>query len=147
MSFPELNVNILHNIKHTMASETIEIELTSRTPHSSTADIQPHHSGSIDSVEANNSNETNAGFSLPPTDGGKDAWLFLLSCFMMEALIWGMRFLDAETHKTSANASSGFPATYGVFQEYYSTHEPFIGSSNIAVVGTCAMVREPSSDA
>jgi len=79
-----------------MASETTELELTSRTPHSSTADIQPHHSGTIDSVEANNNIETNAGFSLPPTDGGKDAWLFLLSCFMLEALIWGMCFIDTK---------------------------------------------------
>jgi hypothetical protein len=29
------------------------------------------------------------GFSLPPTDGGKDAWLCLLACFMLEAMIWG----------------------------------------------------------
>ena len=29
------------------------------------------------------------GHSLPPTDGGKDAWLFLFSCFMLEAMIWG----------------------------------------------------------
>lgn len=28
-------------------------------------------------------------FSLPQADGGKDAWLFLASCFMVEALIWG----------------------------------------------------------
>jgi hypothetical protein len=26
---------------------------------------------------------------LPPMDGGKDAWLFLAACFMIEALIWG----------------------------------------------------------
>lgn len=32
----------------------------------------------------------NLGFSLPPTDGGKDAWLFLFACFMLEGLIWGM---------------------------------------------------------
>jgi len=30
------------------------------------------------------------GHSLPPTDGGKDAWLFLFSCFMLEAMIWGV---------------------------------------------------------
>lgn len=29
-------------------------------------------------------------FSLPPVDRGKDAWLFLAACFVMEALIWGM---------------------------------------------------------
>lgn len=28
-------------------------------------------------------------FSLPEADGGRDAWLFLAGCFMVEALIWG----------------------------------------------------------
>ena len=28
-------------------------------------------------------------FSLPPVDGGKDAWLFLAACFMIEGLVWG----------------------------------------------------------
>lgn len=27
---------------------------------------------------------------LPPVDGGKDAWLFLAACFLIEALIWGI---------------------------------------------------------
>lgn len=27
--------------------------------------------------------------SLPPMDGGKEAWLFLISCFMIECLVWG----------------------------------------------------------
>ncbi|KAJ4360058.1 uncharacterized protein N0V89_000617 [Didymosphaeria variabile] len=65
--------------------------------------------------------ELEGGFSLPPTDGGKHAWLLLFACFMLEGMIWG------------------FGSSYGVFQEYYSTHEPFAGSSNIAVVGACAM--------
>lgn len=30
------------------------------------------------------------GIQLPPMDGGKDAWLFLAACFVIEALIWGM---------------------------------------------------------
>ena len=29
-------------------------------------------------------------FSLPPTDRGKDAWLVLAACSMLEALIWGL---------------------------------------------------------
>jgi hypothetical protein len=58
----------------------------------------------------------------PPADGGKDAWLFLAACFMMEALVWG------------------FPFTFGLFQEYYSSHEPFASQGNTAVIGTCAMV-------
>jgi hypothetical protein len=28
-------------------------------------------------------------FSLPPADGGKDAWFFLAACFVVEALVWG----------------------------------------------------------
>lgn len=28
-------------------------------------------------------------FSLPPVDRGKDAWLFLAACFVLEALVWG----------------------------------------------------------
>lgn len=28
-------------------------------------------------------------FSLPPADGGKDAWLFLAASFVVEALVWG----------------------------------------------------------
>jgi hypothetical protein len=27
--------------------------------------------------------------SLPPVDSGKDAYLFLAACFMIEALVWG----------------------------------------------------------
>ena len=32
---------------------------------------------------------SNEGFSLSPTDGGKEAWLCLFACFILEALIWG----------------------------------------------------------
>ena len=27
--------------------------------------------------------------ALPTVDGGKDAWLFLAACFVVEALVWG----------------------------------------------------------
>jgi hypothetical protein len=30
---------------------------------------------------------------LPRVDGGKDAWLFLVGCFVFEALVWG-KILD-----------------------------------------------------
>jgi hypothetical protein len=98
-----------------MASHgSTEVVLTSYAQQPSTRasrDIEPLHDHA-------NSDE---GFSLPPTDGGKDAWLCLFACFMLEAMIWG------------------FPASYGIFQEYYTTND-FAGSSNIAVVGACAMV-------
>lgn len=35
-------------------------------------------------------------FSLPPVDGGKDAWLFLAACCLVEALIWGMYTLHSD---------------------------------------------------
>lgn len=35
--------------------------------------------------------------------------------------------------------TKGFPFSFGVFQDYYTTTPPFAGSSNIAVIGTCAM--------
>ncbi|KAK8126698.1 uncharacterized protein PG998_002457 [Apiospora kogelbergensis] len=60
-------------------------------------------------------------FSLPPVDTGKDAWLFLAACWAVEALVWGFGF------------------SFGVFQDYYSTHEPFGGSGNIASIGTSTM--------
>jgi hypothetical protein len=30
---------------------------------------------------------------LPRADGGRDAWLFLVGCFVFEALVWGILFL------------------------------------------------------
>ncbi|KAM0476997.1 hypothetical protein ACHAPX_005955 [Trichoderma viride] len=60
------------------------------------------------------------GLSIPAPDTSRDAWLFLAACFMMEAMVWG------------------FPFAFGIFQDYYRTHEPFEGSSNTAIIGTCA---------
>ncbi|KAJ4294561.1 hypothetical protein N0V90_008252 [Kalmusia sp. IMI 367209] len=56
--------------------------------------------------------------SLPPVDTGKEAWLFLAACWGVEAVTFGFGF------------------SFGVFQDYYSTHEPFAGSGSIAAIGT-----------
>ncbi|KAJ4266254.1 hypothetical protein NW762_004237 [Fusarium torreyae] len=61
---------------------------------------------------------TDAEFSLPPVDGGRKAWLFLAACWVVEAVTFGFGF------------------SFGVFQEYYSHHEPFSGSNSIAAIGT-----------
>ncbi|CAI7592211.1 unnamed protein product [Penicillium palitans] len=61
------------------------------------------------------------GEKLPPVDRGVQAWLFLMASAMLESLVWGYAF------------------AFGIFQDYYSTHEPFQGSGNIAIIGTCAM--------
>ncbi|KAL9488282.1 hypothetical protein ACSS6W_000559 [Trichoderma asperelloides] len=65
--------------------------------------------------------ESEHGVSLPPVDTGRDAMLFLAACIIIECLVWG------------------FPFAFGIFQNYYSTHAPFMGSPNIAAIGTTAM--------
>lgn len=65
----------------------------------------------------------NERVSLPKADGGRKAWLFLAGCFFIEALTWG------------------FPFSFGILQEYYSTPAPFSKEpSGIAIVGTSAIV-------
>nr|OQO32068.1 hypothetical protein B0A51_00606 [Rachicladosporium sp. CCFEE 5018] len=59
--------------------------------------------------------------SLPRADGGKQAWLALAGCFTLEMLVWG------------------FPYAFGVFQDFYLTHEPFSSSpTGIAAIATTA---------
>ncbi|KAF2833465.1 MFS general substrate transporter [Ophiobolus disseminans] len=60
-------------------------------------------------------------FKLPPTDGGKDAWRCLAAGFCMEVIVWG------------------FPWSYGIFQDYYSSSPPFAGSSGVSIIGTSAI--------
>ncbi|GKZ97509.1 hypothetical protein AnigIFM59636_000895 [Aspergillus niger] len=62
------------------------------------------------------------GFSLPPVDKGKDAWLCLVGAFLLEMTVWG------------------FPFSFGVFQDYYTTTEPFAQyASRVSLVGSCSM--------
>jgi hypothetical protein len=45
--------------------------------------------GDTTGPDNNVSNPTQHEFSLPTTDSGKDAWLFLAACWAVEALVWG----------------------------------------------------------
>ena len=84
--------------------------------------LDSRSSGDEDPSHHWNDDRAAAGSTLPPADGGKDAWLFLAGSFVIETLTWG------------------FALAFGVLQEYYSTHEPFAESKNIATVGTTASV-------
>lgn len=42
---------------------------------------------------------------------------------------------------TDSSNEIGFPFAFGIFQDYYRTHEPFEGSSKTAIIGTCATVN------
>lgn len=71
-----------------------ELELARYTQHGS--------AGELESFQNRPADEANASSSLPPTDGGKDAWLFLFACFMMEALVWGAWTRCSTAHLTAA---------------------------------------------
>lgn len=114
---------------------TISLEaLTAETP-------QPRTRDTTRPDEPGDAFESGQGplheFSLPPVDTGKDAWLFLAACFVIEALVWGEHRLSASQRVSHANSMTGFPFSFGIFQKYYSSHEPFMGSGNIAIIGTC----------
>ncbi|RPD61848.1 MFS general substrate transporter [Lentinus tigrinus ALCF2SS1-7] len=63
---------------------------------------------------------------LAPIDGGIRAWTFCGCSFVLEMFIWGFCF------------------SYGIFQDYYTTHPPFntASSISIAAVGTIAMALQ-----
>lgn len=104
-------------------------------------DIQLRLRSEEQCLNSNQDHDHEQNQQLPPMDGGKDAWLFLAACFMIEALIWGkFQHLTQSGTSSRPNSCPGFSFAYGIFQDYYSTHEPFQGSSNIAIIGTCTMV-------
>jgi hypothetical protein len=53
--------------------------------------------------------------NLPPMDRGRQAWLFCLSASVLEMIIWGYGF------------------SFGVFQDWYTSHPPFQSQSPIAI--------------
>ncbi|KAI9067649.1 MFS general substrate transporter [Trametes sanguinea] len=59
-------------------------------------------------------------------DRGIRAWTFCFSGFLLEMMIWGLCF------------------SYGIFQDYYTTHPPFSSSSGVAIasVGTIAIALQ-----
>lgn len=62
------------------------LTLSGEPAHRSTYEIELLEHGPEGSFEPNLDRE----FSLPPVDGGKDAWLCLLGGFFLEVAAWGM---------------------------------------------------------
>lgn len=104
------------------ASKSLSTELHAYGAHADTTSPTEPNGGVAGGDGLPENENAHPEFSLPPVDGGRDAWLFLAASFMIEGLVWGFSF------------------SFGIFQEYYSTHEPFAGQSNIALTGTCVMV-------
>ncbi|PNP39784.1 hypothetical protein TGAMA5MH_08303 [Trichoderma gamsii] len=87
------------------------------------ADALNHDDQELDALGAGSEPQApSAEFSLPPVDTGAAAWLFLAACWGVEALTFGFGF------------------SFGVFQDYYSSHMPFAGSGGIAAIGTTTTV-------
>ncbi|KAJ3932165.1 MAG: MFS general substrate transporter [Lentinula lateritia] len=78
-----------------------------------------------DTTNSSNSNseERFNVLELPPVDEGSKAWLFCASACALETFIWGWN------------------NSYGIFQEFYSTHTPFESSSlvSISAIGTASL--------
>ncbi|KAK5709427.1 hypothetical protein LTR17_019778 [Elasticomyces elasticus] len=78
-------------------------------------------SGSAQATTINSAIEEDvAGRSLARHDGGLAAWRMLFTAFVFEALLWG------------------FPLSFGVFQDYYSSLPEFRDSRYTSVIGTTA---------
>lgn len=63
------------------------VELIERT-----GDVDHGYSSPVMDSTALESSSEQHEFSLPPADTGKDAWLFLATCFLVEAVVWGMSY-------------------------------------------------------
>jgi hypothetical protein len=73
------------------SAATSEIALTrlEPLPPPSLSDTPITISGVSAENDSNQDDQHLQEFSLPPVDGGKDAWLCLAGCFFIEALVWG----------------------------------------------------------
>ncbi|KAG7446619.1 MFS general substrate transporter [Guyanagaster necrorhizus] len=92
--------------------EIIELEDFRPTPSTSQSNFTQ------DSAEHTDNAPLNAT-SLPPMDHGFDAWAYLVSAWLVELLVWS------------------YPFSYGVFLNYYASHEFKDSSSTLlALVGS-----------
>lgn len=84
------------------------------------SELSEHQQSNEDRTHDIEQSPTNETTSLPPLDGGVAAWRLLIAAFIFEALLWG------------------FPLSFGVFQDYYSSIPEFRDNPYISIVGTTA---------
>lgn len=51
--------------------------------------ISSDHPSRLETTHPTEEHQNRHEFSLPQADSGRDAWLFLAACFVVEALVWG----------------------------------------------------------
>ena len=79
--------------------------------------------------------------ALPPMDRGKEAWLVLAGCTLIQIPVWGTK-PSVELVRKCTHLLAGYSIAFGVFQEYYGSHPDQLkgDSSNVAVIGTTMTV-------
>jgi hypothetical protein len=78
--------------------------------------------------------------TLPPADGGRSAFQFLLGAFMIEAILWGGLASIVFPSGPLLTVVQGFPLAFGVSQTYYSKNPKFQDSRYVSVTGTLTIV-------
>ncbi|KAI0072295.1 MFS general substrate transporter [Panus rudis PR-1116 ss-1] len=103
-------------------AESYELMTTGYEQNTAQSSAMTSRAQSVQAPEESNANLIHEQ-SLPPIDEGWRAWTFCFSAFALESIVWGFGF------------------TYGIFQDYYTSHPPFNKSSPIAIsaVGTTAL--------
>ena len=66
----------------------------------------------------------------------------VVSCSRVLSGVFGILhcFASVSSEVTANRSISGLPYSYGVFQKYYSDHEPFSSQTGIAAIGTSGLV-------
>lgn len=120
---------------HRVAASTSDLERVDHHPSRSTSSSKNGHPLAQDSASIQ-SNTTQEALSyvyppssiqferemepLPPVDRGKSAYLFLLSAFVVETVVWGV------------------PSSYGVFLNYYQVQG--VGDGDLSGAGLLPLV-------
>jgi hypothetical protein len=91
---PSLNHSFLCclSLKSTFPSEIslgMGVDDRTRDIELSTIAVRNENDQDLETLNVFGRAEDGEVFSLPPADGGKDAWLFLASCVIFEAVSWG----------------------------------------------------------
>ncbi|RPD73239.1 MFS general substrate transporter [Lentinus tigrinus ALCF2SS1-7] len=97
--------------------------VSGRKGSSSSTTLPPGHSSTTSIADVGSHEGVINVQELPPVDRGIRAWTFCAAGFVLEMMVWGFGF------------------SYGIFQDYYTSHPPFNSSSGITIssVGTIAL--------
>jgi hypothetical protein len=114
--------------------ERNSIQLQIRQDHSTQHENNPIERQREENIASEDSDNSQ---SLLPADGGAAAWTMLIGAFMYEAILWGESPLWSLYFRLLI-VSTGFPLSFGVFQNYYSQLPQFKNDPYLPIVGSMA---------